>query len=257
MKIIEYNSPKKILTEQEHRPYPLPNLPWVSTQRWENVLFLHWPVLPKVLAPYIPHKLQLDLYDGAAWLGFVYFLVRGMRPRIMPALPCISSYLQLNVRTYVTYKGKPGVYFFNLDVDSKLACLLAGTVYSLPFRKAKMKMDKQGDYINMVSMWTNGVFTEEMSCSYAPVSSVFQAQINTLDYWLLERYCLWNIREEKIVRTDIHHTKWCLQRAEAILHSNSLAQFLPRTLFEVHPFVHYAASKQALFWLPVKEEINE
>ena len=118
-----------------------------------------------------------------------------MRPRTMPAMPWISSYLQLNVRTYVTYHGMPGVYFFRLDVDSRLACLLAKTVYSLPFRKANMKVDKEGDYINMVSTRRKGRFTEGLSCSYAPVSSVFHAQINTFDHWLLERYCLWNIKK--------------------------------------------------------------
>ena len=254
MNITEYNSPQKILTKQEHRPYPLPDLPWVSTQRWEDVLFLHWPVSPDVLTPHIPQNLQLDLYEGTAWIGIVFFQVKGMRLRSMPALPWLSSYLQLNVRTYVTCNGLPGVYFFSLNVDSKFACLMAKTVYSLPFRRANMKMDKQGDYINMVSVRKKGQFPEELSCSYTPVSSVFQAQINTFDHWLLERYCLWNIKNNHLYRTDIHHTKWNFQKVEVMIRSNSMVGFEHRICFQDHPVVHYAAMKQALFWLPVKEE---
>lgn len=254
MNSIEYTSPEKIVTKRNHRPYPLSDLPWASTQRWEDVLFLHWQVSPHVLSPHIPQKLQLDLYDGAAWVGIVFFRVKGMRLRSMPALPWINSYLQLNVRTYVTYKGMRGVYFFSLDVDSNLACLLAKMVYSLPFRRANMKMDKQGDYINMVSVRKKGQFPEEISCSYTPVSSVFQAQINTFDYWLLERYCLWNIKKNHLYRTDIHHTKWNFQKGEVMIRSNSMMSFERSICLQNHPVVHYAAMKQALFWLPVKEE---
>ena len=251
---IEHNNLQKILKERNHRPYSLPEWPWVTTQRWENVLFLHWQFSPNVLKPHIPKQLQLDLYDAAAWIGIVFFQVKGMRLRSMPALPRLSSFLQLNVRTYVTYNGLPGVYFFSLDVDSKFACLLAKTIYSLPFRRADVKLDRQGDYMNMVYARKKGSFAGEMSCSYAPVSAVFQAQINTFDHWLLERYCLWNIRKNDLWRTDIHHTKWNFQKAEVILHSHSMAGYLHRKSFLDHPLVHYAAMKQALFWLPVKEE---
>lgn len=254
MMISESTSPQKIIAEQQHRPYPLPDLPWASTQRWEDVLFLHWPVSPEALALYIPQQLQLDLYEGAAWLGIVFFQVKGMRPHFMPALPWISSYLQLNVRTYVTYNGCPGVYFLSLDVNSTLACILAKTAYSLPFRKTNMRMDKQDDSIHIVSKWKKESLAEELSCSYTPVSSVFHPKINSLDDWLLERYCLWNLRQGKVFRTDIHHTKWNLQKADATIHSNSIAHVLPRAAFQDHPMIHYSALKQALFWLPVNEE---
>lgn len=257
MQIIEHKNLKKILMEQEHRPYQLPDSPWVSTQKWEDVLFLHWPVSPKELRPHIPPCLHLDLYDDAAWLGIVFFQVKGMRPRALPSVPCISSYLQLNVRTYTTYMGKPGIYFISLDVNSRLASILARAVYSLPFRAANMKIDKQGNEINMVSVMDHSYRKEGFSCGFTPVSPAFYAKVDSFDYWLLERYCLWSLKRGNLFRTDIHHTKWSLQKAEVIIRSNSMASFLPRKSFLDDPIVHYSALKHALFWLPVREETND
>nr|WP_295969965.1 DUF2071 domain-containing protein [uncultured Bacillus sp.] len=253
MKRLESNEPKYIITTVEHRPNPLPDTPWSSTQRWKDVLFLHWPVSAEWLQPHIVPGLQLDLFDGTAWIGLVFFQVHGMRPRFMPPIPYLSSYLQLNVRTYVTNKDKPGVYFFNLDVNSGLAAFLARVVYSLPFRKAEMKQCQQGDFVDITSVKKNMQVEERLSCSYTPVSSLYCARRNTLDYWLLERYCLWNIKQGELFRTDIHHTQWNLQQAEVILLFNTMAHFLPSFIFDCHPLVHYSSAKQALFWLPVKE----
>ncbi|MBB6443954.1 YqjF family protein [Bacillus benzoevorans] len=253
MNFVEYYNPQEIIKITEHRPNPLPDLPWVSTQRWEDVLFLHWPVSPDLLTPHLPQSLQLDLYDGTAWIGMVFFQVKGMRPRLLPAVPFISSYLQLNVRTYVTYKGRSGVYFFRLTVDSILACFLAKTWYSLPFMMAEIKMDSQGDDIHMVSKRKIGKFEERMSCSYTPEASVFHTQMNTLDHWLFERYCSWNMRQGTLLRIDIHHTKWNLQKAAAVIRSNTVTDFLTAKISQNNPIVHYSSAKQALFWPPVKE----
>jgi uncharacterized protein YqjF (DUF2071 family) len=82
---------------------------------WHDLLFMHWPLPPATLRPLIPPALKLDTFDGWAWIGIVPFEMRGVRPRLAPSLPGLSRFCELNVRTYVTAGGKPGVWFFSLD----------------------------------------------------------------------------------------------------------------------------------------------
>ena len=96
-----------------------PKLPTVMYQRWEELLFLHWPVEPQVVAEVLPPGLGVDTYKGKAWLGVVPFSMRGVRPRFLPAVPGLSSFPELNLRTYVVDKrGRPGVWFYSLDTVS-------------------------------------------------------------------------------------------------------------------------------------------
>lgn len=253
MNNMDESSPEKLLSVHRHRPYPLPLWPWFAHQRWENVLFLHWPVSPRLLSTQIPPELELDVYDGTAWIGLVLFQVKDMHPRQLPALPWFRSYLQVNVRTYVTYNGRGGVYFFTLDVEKWPARAFGKMLYSLPFRKAKIKMEKRGQDVYFVNRWEKKQWSEELVCTYTPVSSLFSPKASTLDDWLIERYCLWSKRKGKLLRTDIHHVKWKLQKAEANIYSNSMASFLPRTIFQQSPLIHYAAGQQALFWYPIED----
>ncbi|MGH9791802.1 MAG: DUF2071 domain-containing protein, partial [Candidatus Acidiferrales bacterium] len=101
-------TPSQMLAEVAHRPWPLPERPWVMAMRWHDLLFAHWPFAPDVLRPHIPAGLALDTYDGNAWLGVVPFRMSDVRPRGIPALPWFSAFPELNVRTYVTASGKPG-----------------------------------------------------------------------------------------------------------------------------------------------------
>src|SRR5438093_9555315 len=103
-----------------HRPWPLPRAPWVMAQTWEDLVFLHWPMDPDDLRARLPRGLSLDTYRGDAWVSITPFVVTGLRPRGIPAVPGLSSFAETNVRTYVTRDGKPGVWFFSLDASSRL-----------------------------------------------------------------------------------------------------------------------------------------
>src|SRR5579871_2480588 len=89
--------------------------------QWHDLLFMHWPVPVDQLRPLIPPALAIETFDGMAWLGLVPFRMSGVRPRFVPALPWLSAFPELNVRTYVTSAGKPGVWFFSLDAANPLA----------------------------------------------------------------------------------------------------------------------------------------
>src|SRR5262245_10075958 len=127
-----------MITDTEHRPWPLPGRPWVMAMRWHDLLFAHWPVDPAVLRPLIPASLQIDTYDGQAWIGVVPFRMTGVRPRFVPPLPGLSAFAEINVRTYVTIEQKPGVWFFSLDAANRLAVWAARLSYHLPYCFARI-----------------------------------------------------------------------------------------------------------------------
>ena len=136
-----------ILEQTAHRPWPMPASPWVMTQSWHDLLFAHWPIDAATLASNLPPALELDRFDGKAWLGIVPFHMTNVAPRAVPALPWVSAFPELNVRTYVRVGGKPGVYFFSLDAGNALAVAVARGLFNLPYHQASMDVASVGDTI--------------------------------------------------------------------------------------------------------------
>lgn len=133
------------LAETGHRPWPVPERPWLMGQSWINLLFAHWRVPTPALEAVVPAQLQIDTYDGSAWIGVTPFLVRGLRLRGTTPLPRLSSFPEINVRTYVTVDGKPGIYFFSLDADSRAAVTTARRSYRLPYFHSRISTRDDGD----------------------------------------------------------------------------------------------------------------
>ncbi|MFL5729394.1 MAG: DUF2071 domain-containing protein, partial [Cytophagaceae bacterium] len=96
---------EEILRHTSHRPYPLPAGPWVMQNSWDDLLFAHWPVSPELISAKIPKELSIDTWGGQAWIGVVPFKMRDVKFRLLPPIPTTRNFLELNVRTYVTYKG--------------------------------------------------------------------------------------------------------------------------------------------------------
>src|SRR5262245_21709039 len=134
-----------------HRPWPLPSGPWVMAQVWQDLLFAHWPIETAALRALVPASLALDTFDGRAWLGVVPFRMSGVRLRATPALPWLSAFAELNVRTYVTAEGKPGVFFFSLDAANPVAVAAARRFFHLPYFRARMSCRPDGDGIHYAS----------------------------------------------------------------------------------------------------------
>src|SRR5215475_2042377 len=131
---------QEILNEQAHRPFPLPDKPWAMRQEWHDLLFAHWALDPAVLRRLVPQHLNLDLWRGQAYIAVTPFVIRRLRPRGMPAMPVISRFPEVNVRTYVEFGGMPGVFFFSLDAANLSAVLAARTMYRLPYYHAQMRV---------------------------------------------------------------------------------------------------------------------
>jgi uncharacterized protein YqjF (DUF2071 family) len=238
----------RVLPEREHRPWPLPRLPWVMGQTWHRLLFAHWPVDPELVRPKVHPSIPLDTWDGQAWLTLTPFSVRGLRPRFLPPLPGISSFPELNLRTYATVDGKPGIYFFSLDADDWAAVIAARRTYRVPYFKADMDARADGDETVFRSDRTHGP-PAEFEATYGPTGPVANAVPGTLDYWLCERYCLYTTdRRGRVLRGDVHHPPWPLQPARLEVVRNTMARHIGIELDDDPALLHLAHRQDVVFW---------
>lgn len=237
----------ELLRYTGHRLFPLPDGPWVMEQRWHDLLFAHWALDPEVVRPLVPPELPLDVRDGKAWVGVVPFWMSHVRVRGTPALPYLSRFPELNVRTYVTIGGKPGVYFFSLDAARVLAVWGARMSYRLPYFHATMRV-KGSNPISYSSRRRNG--SGEFEGFYRPTATPEPATAGSLEEFLCERYCLYTVAAGKVYRAVIHHLPWPLQFAEADIRVNTMAAAAGITLPNEPPHLRFARYLRVLIWLP-------
>lgn len=245
---------RAILDERAHRPWPLPRGPWVMTQTWNTLLFAHWPLPPETLRPLLPAALTLDTYEGEAWLGVVPFQMTNVRPRLAPPVPGLSTFPELNARTYVTLDGKPGVWFFSLDASNRIAVALARRLFRLPYYRARMS-SRRSDEKQAIRYHSARTHRDAPSATldalYRPTGPVSYAARGSLEEWLTERYCLYAVGPgDALLRDEIHHRRWPLQPAEAEIQVNTMALAAGIALPDTPPLLHYAARQETLIWTP-------
>ena len=227
----------------------------MMTQSWHDLLFAHWPIDAEMLRRQMPSGLPVDHFEGHAWLGIVPFHMTNVAPRGVPSLPMISAFPELNVRTYVTLGGKPGVYFFSLDAASKAAVAAARTLFGLPYHAASMDVAVVGDSIRYDSRREGSDDPPaEFIARYAPSGPASIPQPGTLDYFLTERYCLYTVDKDfRAHRLDIHHPPWALQPATAQIDVNTMARAAGLELpAGVPPLLHFAKRQDMVAWLPTR-----
>jgi uncharacterized protein len=200
-------------------------------QRWRHLLFLHWEVPAAALRALIPAEIEIDTFEGRAYVGVVPFTMLDVSPRWSPSIPGISNFHELNVRTYVHYKGNdPGVWFFSLDAASSIAVLVARAGWSLPYHRAKMKLSIEGDHVHYKSerLWP-GPKPAELECTYTIGSSLGPATPDTFEHFLAERYILYAVQGGELVSGRVHHKPYPLHCADvhAIRESMVRATGLP------------------------------
>jgi len=246
--VSDFPDPDELLAHTAHRPWPLPEGPWLMTQSWHDLLFAHLPLDPDALLGKVPANLPLDLFDGRAWIGVIPFHMTNVGPRGLPSLPGVSAFPELNVRTYVTLNGKPGVYFFSLDAASTLAVIGARTVFHLPYYRAAMAVHTDGRRVTYRSARRSAVNAQFLS-TYTPIGVVSPAAPGTLEYFLTERYCLYTTTRSGEPRwLQIHHKPWPLQTADAQIAVNTMATAAGITLPAVAPLLHFAKRLDVLAW---------
>ena len=222
------------------------------SMQWLDLAFMHWPVPPAAVRPHIPAALELHTYDGMAWLGVVPFRMAGVKPRLAPDTPWLSAFAELNVRTYVSLGGKPGVWFFSLDAANPVAVRIARSLFHLPYFDAQMSVQPSGDALLYRSRRVHrGAPPAEFRAAYQPCGPVYRSRPGAFDHWLTERYCLYAADTQgQVWRSDVHHAPWPLQPAQAHIEVNTLAQPIGVDLPGDPPLLHFARRLDVVAWAP-------
>jgi len=221
-------------------------------QRWHDLLFAHWALPPEKVRPLVPPDLELDTFDGKAWVGVIPFWMSGVRFRALPPVPTASMFPELNVRTYVRaprQPDKPGVYFFSLDAASVLAVLGARAGAGLPYFWAKMDVQTLPDQIRYRSERRQRPRGAELRATYRTTGPVAQRKTD-LERFVTERYCLYVVRSRIVHRIQIHHLPWSLQPAEAEFEVNTMATLNGMELPAEKPILQFAKFLEVYIFAP-------
>lgn len=233
----------------DHRPWPLPSSPWVMTQTWLDLLFMHWTIPVEQMRQAVPSVLPLDTYGGQAWIAVVPFRMNGVRPRMIPSVPRLSAFPELNVRTYVTLDNKPGVYFFSLEAGNPLAVQIARTWFHLPYFHAEMSLKDSGAIHYRSQRIHRSAAPAEFRGTYQPTGDVYRSTRGSLENWLTERYCLYTTdSHQNVYRAEIHHVPWPLQAAAAEIEVNTMTAPHGLSLPDTPPLLHFARRLKVAVW---------
>jgi uncharacterized protein YqjF (DUF2071 family) len=224
-------------------------------QNWHDLLFAHWEVATGQVRRLVPASLDLDLFNGKAYVAVAPFHMSGIRARMLPALPGLRRFPELNVRTYVRYRGTPGVYFFSLDAANLAAVWSARFAYGLPYFHADMSARSSAEAIDYSSRrkQTGDPHSHsgaEFRGRYWPVSEPKVREKDSLEYFLTERYCLYAVRRGRLFRAAIHHLPWPLQDAGAEIELNTMATAAGIELPQSKPLLHFSRFLEVLIWGP-------
>jgi uncharacterized protein len=236
-------SATELLNRQAHRRWPAPKRPWLMLQVWRDLLFAHWTVPVDAIRPLVPRQLELDTFDGHAWLSITPFHM-SVRVRGLPHLPGMFDVPELNCRTYVVADEKPGVFFFSLDAASRIVVSGARVLYHLPYFGAKMRYDRDGDTISYSSVRQQA----RWRAKYRPTAQPHIATPGSAEYFLAERYCLYTVWNEQVYRGEIHHVPWPLQDAAVNIEENTIAESAGVTLTRPPDHLSFARELKVLIW---------
>lgn len=225
-----------------HRPWPLPEKPWRGRQTWTDLAFIHYEITEADLRPYIPDELEIDTFDGAAWIGLVPFDMKGIAFRGLPKVPGLSHFPEINVRTYVIRDGKPGVWFLSLDVPNPVAVWGARKFFHLPYHRADIRLTVDGTQTSYYAKRDTRLFDGTYSGG-----SFIDPPADSFERWASERYCLYSQDTTgRLYRGQIHHKTWPLQ--SATLHLNEQTYLHNLNIKDRHPVILFSKSIDVAIW---------
>jgi len=206
----------------DHLPFPMPERSHSLDQEWKFLTFMHWEVDPAKLSKFIPEGLEIDLYDGRAYIGVIPFMMANVRPKMAFSVPGISTFPEINIRTYVTRSGKAGVLFLTLEAQSLITCAYAPRAYGLPYRYSIARVKtSEGEY-KWETRRRDGGYEFVGNCKWGQQSDY--AKPGTLEEFLFERYCLYTVHRGKLCIAYTHHEPWKFGTGSVEIKSNSLVK---------------------------------
>lgn len=193
----------------------------VMYQTWNDLLFIHWEIEQGELQLKLPDGLYVDTFNGKAYAGVTPFFLTDLRLPGLPAIPGISDFLELNVRTYVYNEdGLPGIWFFSLYANQTLA-VKAANLIPLPYKKVEIKAVYTRGYIDYTLLQYNSGTLIDSEYIYKPIGEVHYPESESLDFFLVERYYLFYLdKSGNLKRIRVNHDPYPLQQAE-VMKSNS------------------------------------
>lgn len=190
-------------------------------QRWNHIFFLHGKISPKLLQQYLPF--ELDLLEGDAVLSIVPFKMDLIRFGNLPSTPFFSHLWEINLRTYVKFRGNRGVYFFTLDSDSKLACWIANRFFHLPYRLADIKANVNHQHYYFKSR--RSLFSFEATFQLTGR----EKKKTLLDEWATNRDRLFTFKKGNIYEGRVIHDPWPLEKVDNLLFEDHFSNQIPVT----------------------------
>ena len=246
---------REYLVRTSHKPRPLPAGRWAMTQRWNDLLFAHWPIPAKSIEALLPEWLEADTFQGSAWLGAVPFWLDRIKIRGVPPIPGLRSFPDLNLRTYVRdrFTGTPGFYCFSVDSSSLLAVAVAHAVYHLPYCLAEMHMEPRSE--REFAFYSRRRFTRKQVIFKAryrglgptrKTAEVRAGDVRVFFYGAALRVL--SDRAGRPIRANLHQVPWPLEEAEAEIERNDLAAAVGIELPNMEPVLHYSRRLALYIW---------
>lgn len=222
----------------------------IIRQNWEDLLFLHWPIDPAELRPLIPPHLEIDTFDGKAWIGLTPFRLTGLRVSVLPQVPGLNVFEEMNVRTYVHHHGKPGIWFFSLDASKLVPALAARLFFALPYFPANIDFSNSGGRFSFLLNRTAGP-NASFRADWRTGVRLRDPDVESLAFFLVERYCFFSVQETAVQMTRIYHHPWILDEAVVGSCESHMLQGLGLTEPTDPPIAHFSKFLDVEIWPPV------
>jgi uncharacterized protein len=226
-------------------------------QEWHNLLFADWPVPISSVRGLVPEQLELDTWDGVAWISVTPFILHRLRTKGCPPMPGLSRFPTIAVRTYVRVGDKPGLYYLSLDAASRTSITVGRIVFGFPLYFAWADHERILDGVDFRS--TRDDRRGDLAtfrAQYRPSSEVFRAAPGSYEWYIAERYCVYTVdRHDKVWRTEIDHIPWPLQTAEFDIRTNTMADAVGISLPNYGPLTYFCRYLDVRVWRPI--EVDE
>jgi uncharacterized protein YqjF (DUF2071 family) len=225
------------------------------TQRWNDLLFAHWPIAAPMMEALLPEWLEVDAYQGSAWLGAVPFWLDRIKIRGVPVLPGMRNFPDLNFRTYVRdrFTKTPGIYCFSIDSSNLLTVAMARVVYHLPYKLAEMRHEPRSErefaFYSRRRFSRPEVIFKARYRGLGPTQKTAEIQPGSFEFFFSERNCVYSTnRAGQPIRANLHHVPWPLEEAEAEIERNDLATAVGIELPNMEPVLHYSRRLAVYIW---------
>ncbi len=246
----------EILDQTSHRPFPLPANSWFIHQKWKNVLFLHWQLDAELIERYLPAHLKLDTFKGKGWITITCLEMDDVKLKNFPSIPSISSFYEVNVRTYVTYRNIPGLFYFSLDASSWLSVLGARWTSPLPYFNADIVSHKNPTGDTYIQSKRKSQPPAELILNYASTGNEIPVEKKSIDYWLLERYGIFiQVAGNAIHQIAMHHLPWKIREVNVDIKHNTMTFPLGLILDSKNTLFHFCQDQELFLWNDEKVKI--